>query len=130
MRPFARTYLSHPFLVCPSPVIAPFTPFHELNRNYLSLLTHVNCMKTFYKSLLISNRIQSSSVLLLLALDTCPYLTPHVSVAISYYHWFILRPLYSLGYLNRYVLNLQWSGIGKDFKQSTPVVCGFKSSPL
>ena len=67
MRPFARTYPSHPFLVCQSPVIAPFTPFQELNRNYLSLLTHVNCMKTFYKSLLISNRIQSSSVLLLLA---------------------------------------------------------------
>ena len=67
MCPIARTYPSHPFLVCPSPVIAPFTPFQELNRNYLSLLTHVNCMKTFYKSLLISNRIQSSSVLLLLA---------------------------------------------------------------
>ena len=67
MCPFARTYPSHPFLVCPSPAIAPFTPFRELNRNYLSLLTHVNCMKTFYKSLLISNRIQSSSVLLLLA---------------------------------------------------------------
>ena len=67
MCPIARTYPSHPFLVRPSPAIAPFTPFQELNRNYLSLLTHVNCMKTSYKSLLISNRIQSSSVLLLLA---------------------------------------------------------------
>lgn len=50
-----------------------------------------------YRTLL-SNRIQSSSVLLfisLAALDTCPFLTPHVSVAISYYHWFILRPLYA-----------------------------------
>ena len=67
MCPFARTYPSHPFLVRPSPAIAPFAPFQKLNRNYLSLLTHVNCMKTFYKSLLISNRIQSSSVLFLLA---------------------------------------------------------------
>jgi hypothetical protein len=67
MCPIARTYPSHPFLVRPSPAIAPFAPFQKLNRNYLSLLTHVNCMKTVYKSLLISNRIQSSSVLLLLA---------------------------------------------------------------
>ena len=39
---------------------------------------------------LISNRIQPSSVLLLG--DICPCLTPHISVAFSYYHWFIMRP--------------------------------------
>ena len=50
-----------------------------------------------YRTLL-SNRIQPSSVLLFISLaafDTCPFLTPHVSVAISYYHWFTLRPLYA-----------------------------------
>ena len=48
MCPFARTYQSHPFLVRPFPINAPFAPFLELNRIYLSLLTHVNCMKTSY----------------------------------------------------------------------------------
>jgi len=38
--------------------------------------------------------------------------------------------VYTIEDLKRHVLNLQWSGIGNDLKQSTPAVCRFKSSPV
>jgi hypothetical protein len=41
-----------------------------------------------------------------------------------------VAPLYTLEDLKRHVFNLQGSGIGDDLKQSTPAVCGFKSSPV
>jgi len=38
--------------------------------------------------------------------------------------------LYTIEDLKQHVLNLQGSDTGNDLKQSTPAVCGFKSSPV